>query len=1462
MRIYFTYEDIEAQLARDYVLEAGYRSEFKELFECLAGAESSTYYWSCDGKAIAPEMRIGSVLRDGSVFTKSRTPQRIVSGHSSGVALLNVISGPMAGVSWKLGLGQFQLGRLRQNDVCLLFDEQVSRVHASLNVAEEGFSLRDSDSTNGILCRGKLVQELQADEGERFQVGDSVLSWRRPIPDKKVETKFVDGVFSFHRPPRIKPSAAEDDLVFPVMPQPKERSPLSIVGLAVPVLAGVGMAIFLHNPSYLLFTVLSPILGVANHYSDKVRGKRSYKQEMAEYQQEVDDALRSLSEGILDEERELSEACPDPLSVSEIACGPGSRLWERRPMDEEFLLLRIGLGDLPTKRVIKNKGPEMPLDELLLCRFVPMTIDLQGFGVVGLSGESRFVEGLARWLVAQLAVFQASEDVSIVIFADGSRHAEWKWAKWLPNLRQEGTQRVAYYGVDSSSIAIGLSHYADLVKERQASKGTGGSSTPRPRGIVLVLDVSGEWYGVPSMSRILSDGPEVGVYSLSITESRDRLPEECRAIIAQEKEGANRARLIADAKSEISQIIPDLVSKEWAEGVARSLAPLRLMRKDDENALIPRIVTLLEVLDAKAMDVDEVLSHWSRSRATRAVIGVSATGVVDLDLSRDGPHGIVAGTSGAGKSDFLQTLVASLAVLNPPWKMTFVLVDYKGGSAFGLCTEFPHTLGLVTDLDSQLTGRALVSLGAELERRERILAGVNAKDIDEYYRLIESGQTLPDLAHLLIVIDEFASMVADKDLKGFVDGLVDLARRGRSLGIHLLLATQKPSGVISPEIRANANLKVCMRVLDVGASSDVIDSPLAARIPNDLKGRGFIRSGNESLVEFQAAWSGALRREEVRTNTTIVLRSVEPDSVEPDPVEPGATGGVPGESKSELEFVSGVIHEAMARSGKSAMASPWLPPLPRLVALESLDVDDSPVSEWMVPFMYEDRPEQQRQEVGGFNLGGPSHLFVAGDGRSGRSTVLRTLAASMAIRYSASQVHLYVIDAGGGALRRLSELPHCGSVIGLAELERIERLLETLGRIIHDRQELISSSGYANFWEYNSQKVGGEILPSIVVFIDRWDRLTSVLEGKEADSGRLAGPLANIMRDSGNLGLHFVVSGDKTLLGNRMNTITDNILMLRFNDINTFASGGVSVRQIPKDMPPGRVLKVNTGVEAQVAILGIDPAGAAQTERFEEVIASCHARKAASEQDSLPERISELPDIVSLSTIKVITSVNDFSHRVLVGVGGNGRAVKVVDFKRSGPGVLVVGGPRSGRSNTLMSFGHSLLGNGYSVLWLYNRPSPLSSLGQIKGVIGSVDLRKTGVEVLGPYLRGVQRTAVLVDDVDNLDDIGVLDALTKFYKTAHDDGNVIIASGGVSEIASSFRGLAAEIKKARCGVVLNPSSSEDGLALSTKIPATKLANTPIGRAVLIDQGSVSAVQIPLADIWRDMTSTKVVESDA
>ena len=379
------------------------------------------------------------------------------------------------------------------------------------------------------------------------------------------------------------------------------------------------------------------------------------------------------------------------------------------------------------------------------------------------------------------------------------------------------------------------------------------------------------------------------------------------------------------------------------------------------------------------VDAGGVLERWRRSAGEpglKATFALSQDGPFSIDLVTDGPHGLIAGTTGAGKSELLRSLVAALAAVHDPDRLNFVLIDYKGGSAFAGCAALPHTVGLVTDLDEQLGERALQSLEAELRHRERVLREHRAADLIEYGRLIAEGRAEP-LPRLLVIIDEFATLASE--LPDFIASLVGIAQRGRSLGVHLLLATQRPSGAVSENIRANANTRICLRVNTPQESNDVIDAPAAAQIGRNQPGRAHVRLGPSELVAIQTAL--VTTTSPAGASGEIELRPFR----FPVPGQSGTVTGEPSETPSDLDRLVAAARDAYA--ARDAQRRPWLAPLAATVELGAL-LTRGPARGLagerglVVPLALGDDPAAQAQYPVGWNLDA-GNLLLFGSGAAG-----------------------------------------------------------------------------------------------------------------------------------------------------------------------------------------------------------------------------------------------------------------------------------------------------------------------------------------------------------------------------------------------------------------------------------------------------------------------------------------------
>lgn len=679
--------------------------------------------------------------------------------------------------------------------------------------------------------------------------------------------------------------------------------------------------------------------------------------------------------------------------------------------------------------------------------------------------------------------------------------------------------------------------------------------------------------------------------------------------------------------------------------------------------------------------------------------------------------------------------------------MTFVLVDYKGGAAFSVASDLPHTVGLVTDLDQHLVERALRSLRAELTRREHILAASGAKDIEDHEAHLERGGPGEAMPRLVLVIDEFAAMVTE--LPDFVPGLIGIAQRGRSLGVHLILATQRPGGVVGPDIRANTNLRVALRMTDSGESTDVIDIADAARIPKSVPGRAFARLGHSSVVPFQSArvggkWAGD---EDPATSLPFVRVLDWRDFATAPPARPVRSDRAT--AATDLSVLVGAMTDARDRLGIGHLHSPWLPPLPELLPLD--DVGTTAVGAGRThaavngalrfPFGTEDLPDTQEQRAAEIDLDRFNHLFIVGAPGSGRSLALRTIAASAASSIPSTDLHLYAIDCGNGALASLQTLPHCGAVVQRTQVERATRLIDRLSRETARRHDVIAAASASDITEQRLLAEPGERLPHVLVLVDRWENFTTSLG--EVDGGALTDALQALLRDGAAAGIHVVVSGDRTLLSSRMSTLTDDKIVLRLTDRLDYSLGGINHRKLPATIPAGRGFRADSGIEVQFASLGSDVSGAGQTAAVRDLASSLRAGTAVPPSPR-PIRVDALPKDLDLDGALALESAPSLSPMVAVtGIGGDDMELQIVDLSTGGGTFIVAGPSRSGRSTMLASMARSLLAGGTELVVLAPRQGAVRDLDGLPGVRAVFSGDDVTAEDLAPSSRrlGDQRSS-------------------------------------------------------------------------------------------------------------------------
>ncbi|MFC6423119.1 FtsK/SpoIIIE domain-containing protein [Ornithinimicrobium tianjinense] len=1291
--------------------------------------------------------------------------------------------------------------------------------------------------------------------GQTLAVGPCLLELARPsAPDASLSPSPQGATLDYNRPPRLLPAVRQTDFTLPNEPRRPLGQQLPWAFILLPAVAGIAMFLLTQRAYTLIFIALTPLMALANWLSGRSQERKRYRVDFAEYTTRMRKVQQSALEALTEERASRRRDLPDPGAVLMTAIGPRARLWERRRTDPDWLLARFGTADQVSRVTVKARDREEHEGDIVwTAPDVPVTVGLAEAGVTGVAGPQR--RAVARWVLAQLAVLHSPVDLDVTLLTTREGEGDWHWARWLPHLRSdEGDPELAQVGVDDETTARRIAELVAELERRLAQRGSSGFSTTAQTfpPMLVVLDGSRRLRLLPGMIPLLQQGPSVQMVFLCLDEDERLLPEECSAVV-QADEPHMTVRITERWVTE--GIRPDLVSTAWAERVARALAPVRDVSAEDAAASIPTSSRLLEVIRLDPPTAEKVEELWSTvGRTTTAVVGEGAEGPFAVDMVRDGPHGLVAGTTGSGKSEFLQTLIASLAVRNRPDEMTFVLVDYKGGAAFKDCNRLPHTVGMVTDLDGHLTGRALESLGAELRRREHQLAAADAKDIEDY--LATKGPDDEPMPRLLIVIDEFAALVAE--LPDFVTGLVDIARRGRSLGVHLILATQRPAGVVSAEIKSNTNLRIALRVTDAGDSQDVIEARDAAEIAKSTPGRAYARLGHSSLIPFQSSRVGGRRRGAGRA-AQVRLRGMPFHELGVAPAR-AAVAEEDASVPTDLAELVAACREASERTGVVAPPSPWLPALEEVVTLEQV-LEASPHAipapdRLVLPIGVVDLPAEQRRDVATYDLERGGHLAVVGASRSGRSTVLRALAGAIARDVSPADVHVYGIDCGNNALLPLQAMPHVGAVVTRDQTDRMDRLVARLRGLISDRQQRLAEDGYADVTEQRAAAAPEDRLPYLLVLLDRWEGFFQAYDG--LDGGRLVTAVQQVLQEGAAAGVRVVMTGDRSLTMGRMSTLLDDTLMLRTTDPGDFTTIGMPVKKVPASMPDGRGFRAEGLRETQVALLDEDPAGTAQVRALQALARASAERYAALPRPLRPFHVDLLPvrvdaqEAARLAAQDAADGVVVPSTSLAIAVGGDTLGVRHLDAVDHGPGLLVTGARRTGRSTALRQLAAQALERRWNVAVVTPRTSPLRELEGRDGVFGPWDLSSDQSAVPAELTSLVADPVPLLVVVDDLELVGsdgwLADALVRTLESMRDTDNLLVGAGNGADLQSHYRGPASLLKKAGSGLMLAPQSSADADLFGARLNRSAFGlSMPPGGGYLVHSGQATRVQV----IWPD-----------
>ncbi|TDB73919.1 type VII secretion protein EccCa [Micromonospora sp. KC723] len=958
----------------------------------------------------------------------------------------------------------------------------------------------------------------------------------------------------FRRLPRQPgPALPRGEVLLESPPELPEQTPRSLGQLLMilPMLCGVGAMAFLYagrggsTMTYVaggLFGVsmLGMALGTLGNGNNDKAELNAERRDYMRYLGQMRKRTRRAAE---QQRAAMTWRHPEPDALWSIAAS--RRMWERRITEDDFGEARIATG--PQRLAVEIVPPETkpvedlePMSAIALRRFVrahssvpdlPTALSLRAFSRVVLRGDREPVLDLTRAALAQLVTFHAPDDLILAVVAAPDRQSAWNWVKWLPHAHHgartdaAGARRLVFASLAEAEESLS----AELAgRPRFAPEAKPLTSVPH---VVVVID-GGE---VSATCQLMGPGL-LGVTTIDLSGA---VPRDAGRWLLCLDAGDGRSLELVRGTASSRLGTPDRLSAEAAEGLARQIAPYRLSQQqttsEEPLARSMELPDLLGVGDAAAVDVQQTWRPRSQRDRLRIPLGVGPDGnVVELDFKESahegmGPHGLIIGATGSGKSELLRTIVGALAVTHSSEELNFVLVDFKGGATFASLDALPHTSAVITNLADELplVDRMKDALAGEMTRRQEVLrAAGNYVSRFDYEKARAAGEPLAPMPSLLIICDEFSELLAAKP--DFIDLFVMIGRLGRSLGVHLLLASQRLEEGKLRGLDTHLSYRIGLRTFSAVESRIVLGVPDAYELPN-APGHGYLKTDTSTMLRFRAAYvSGPYRPpgQIARTSRAMVQRRIVPYGVNfvpvrvpQAPVEVTAVEEKPADGKT-VAMLDVLIDRLRGRGTPAHQV--WLPPLaepPNLVdVLPPLAVHSTfglCTATWpgrgqlTVPVGVVDRPYEQRRDPMLVELAGAGgNVVIVGASLSGKSTLLRSMIASLALTHTPREAQFFCLDFGGGALRSLEGLPHVAGVAGRRDTEAVRRTVAEVMAVLDDRETRFAQHGIDSVASYRRRRAAGEFADDpfgdVFLVVDGWNTLRQEYEELEQTITNLA----------------------------------------------------------------------------------------------------------------------------------------------------------------------------------------------------------------------------------------------------------------------------------------------------------------------------------------------------------------------
>lgn len=1215
---------------------------------------------------------------------------------------------------YEIGTDNVFIGRSQEMHIVIDINSSVSRKCAAVRYENGNHYIEDLSGKTGIYVNGKRETSKQLFSGDDIYImGTNILYYSNSLivsNNVKCNLKEVseydclspsasNSSEDYVRTPRIVKSEEHGKIVIDAPPAPQRSKNMPFIltvgpsmTMSLAMLASLGVTISnavngdgtgsLITSAVMAASMLAGALlwpSLLRRYNKKQEEKNeAYRREkytvyLAEKENEIklkyDRNIRVLNENLM----------PSPEALANFIEERNRRLWERTPKDEDFLKVRLGIGESNFAIDIQapNKGFTLEDDPMLdnaialkskyaKMKNVPIALSLADKKVIGVVGSTFEI---LKVMVTNIISLHASDEVKLVFIYNSADIGVLQWANDLPHT-WSNDKKQRYVATNKEEARNMLSNLDELIAEREATK---QKDAPRiPHYVVMVLDEH-LIEDIPFKRVLLNHENEVGVSTVFFGKRFSSIPKECIAIIQKDHEACgiyvkneNDNKFIQFDSDDVSDFLVERISIEINK------IPVKI---EKGKASVPDRVTFLDMYRVGNVDSLEIMNHWRTNiseKSLAAPIGIKAGGeVFELDIHEKyhGCHGLVAGTTGSGKSEFLQAYILSMMINYSPNEVAFVLVDFKGGDMARPFLKSPHLAATISNLSGNTLNRALISLEAEVKNRQNLFnkaadkLGVDKIDINSYHKYFKDKKLNQPLPHLIIVIDEFAQLKSQHP--EFMSKLIDVAQVGRSLGIHLILATQRPSGVIDPQIWSNSKFKVCLKVLDKQDSVDMINHPDAALIKQP--GRAYVQVGYDEIFEqIQSGYSGA---DYVAQEQYIDDESVSVHLVNWTAEKIRTVKKTPREKMSDRTQLEEVISMLVSVGESQALRTKqlWLPPLPLGLLLEKCDSAEAcfDVNNWGTSPLGEivcglaDLPEKQEQKPFGFDFVRDGHLAIYGSSGTGKSTLIQTILFGLSLKYSPETFNVFVMDFDGSSLASVAAMPHCAKYASESDERSVDEVICTIQSIIVDRHEKFAQNHCANYESYiNSTK---DKMPMILLVLDNYASFREKMYRSED-------ALVQIISAARSCGIYIIVTGNsKGAIYYKITEQISNKVVLNMNDLGAYRDIlNVSIPIVPEQAKGRALTTINKkAVEVQFAVPFSIGDEALRTSKIHEIYSMMREVSGKVEYHCDTSALDDAMDLLEPSYVPVgetnmeaLDSIEDDGNSLIIGADVSTKELK------------------------------------------------------------------------------------------------------------------------------------------------------------------------------------------------------------